>query len=206
MLEFLVTGIILGLSAGLAPGPLLALVIAEGLQHGIGAGIKVSLAPLISDPPIILVTVILFTKLGAAQSVLGGVSLAGALFLFSMGYQNLHTTNLSLQAGNTHGGKPLFKGVLANALNPHPYLFWLSVGGTYLTQAMSLGLTAPVLFLAGFYTCLVGSKVVLAILVGRSRSILNGPRLLKIFRLLGVLLCLLALGLMRDGMVLLGIG
>ena len=47
MINFLTIGTILGLSAGFAPGPLLALVISETLQHDIKSGVKVALAPII---------------------------------------------------------------------------------------------------------------------------------------------------------------
>jgi hypothetical protein len=51
MIHFLTIGIILGLSAGFAPGPLLTLVISETLQHNINSGVKVALAPIITDLP-----------------------------------------------------------------------------------------------------------------------------------------------------------
>jgi len=57
MLNFLTIGTLLGLSAGLAPGPLLTLVISETLQHDIKSGVKVALAPFITDLPIIILTV-----------------------------------------------------------------------------------------------------------------------------------------------------
>lgn len=51
---FLISGIIFGLSAGISPGPLLALVISETLKFGRKEGIKVAIAPLITDIPISL--------------------------------------------------------------------------------------------------------------------------------------------------------
>lgn len=59
MTRFLLTGVLLGLSSGLAPGPLLALVASETLRHGVRAGVRVALAPLITDLPIILTTILL---------------------------------------------------------------------------------------------------------------------------------------------------
>jgi len=53
MTNFLTIGIMLGTSAGFAPGPLLTLVISESLQHGVKSGAKVALAPIITDLPII---------------------------------------------------------------------------------------------------------------------------------------------------------
>ena len=52
----LITGIILGLMAGISPGPLLALVISETLKHGKKEGIKIALTPFITDLPAILLS------------------------------------------------------------------------------------------------------------------------------------------------------
>lgn len=45
MIYYLTFGSILGLSAGMSPGPLFALVISETIAHDIRAGIKVALVP-----------------------------------------------------------------------------------------------------------------------------------------------------------------
>ncbi|MDY6953588.1 MAG: LysE family translocator, partial [Thermodesulfobacteriota bacterium] len=55
-MDTLAIGIVLGLSAGFAPGPLLALVISQTLRHNAVEGLKVALAPLVTDLPIILIT------------------------------------------------------------------------------------------------------------------------------------------------------
>ena len=127
MTEYLFMGIVLGLSAGLAPGPLLTLVLSETLQYGVQSGMKVALAPVITDLPIILITFFILAKLSSFQDVLGVVSLVGGGFLLLMAWETLRTKKVEI---DTQSEKPrsLSKGVLANALNPHPYLFWFSVG------------------------------------------------------------------------------
>ena len=62
MSYFLTVGILLGLSAGIAPGPLLTLVVSETLSGGVGAGVRVALSPLLSDLPIILFAVFLLAS------------------------------------------------------------------------------------------------------------------------------------------------
>jgi len=42
-LEFLVSGIVLGLAAGMSPSPLLTLVVSETLKRGRGDGIRVAI-------------------------------------------------------------------------------------------------------------------------------------------------------------------
>jgi uncharacterized membrane protein YdcZ (DUF606 family) len=53
--------------------------------------------------------------------------------------------------------------------------------------------------------CLVGSKMTIALIVGRSRHLLAGRGYLVVMRTLGVLLVLFALLMFRDGLGFLGV-
>jgi len=61
----------LGLSAGFSPGPLLALVVSQTLQYGTMEGIKVAIAPLLTDCPIILVSLFVLARVANSPAVLG---------------------------------------------------------------------------------------------------------------------------------------
>lgn len=202
MFQFLGIGILLGLSAGIAPGPLLMLVISETLRHGTRAGITVALAPIITDLPIIAASLLVLTRLAGYGSLLGGFSLVGSLFLCYTGYQTLRVTPVDLTLPGSEN-RSLAKGVLTNLLSPHPYLFWITVGTPLVYRTLERGPASLAAFLGGFYLCLVGSKVALAIGVGRSRTLLRGRLYLYSMRLLGLLLLLFGLLLLRDGISLL---
>lgn len=204
MIYFLTIGTVLGLSAGFSPGPLLALVISETLRHGMQAGVRVALAPIITDLPIILLTLLILSKLSHFHNVLGAISLAGGLFILSMGWQSIRTRRIDMNIGDA-APKSLSKGVVANALNPHPYLFWFSVGAPAMAKAVSLHINALLAFLVSFYAFLVGSKILLAVLVGRSRSFLTGRAYISTMRILGLILIVFALALFHEGLTLLKI-
>lgn len=204
MIHYLTIGTVLGLSAGFAPGPLLTLVISETLQHDIKSGIKVALAPIITDLPIIILTLFILSKLSNFHGILGVISLTGGLFILFMGYKSLRTKGVKINLDEIKT-KSLAKGVLANALSPHPYLFWFSVGAPTMTKAMSQNISAPLAFIISFYVFLVGSKIVLAILIGKSKSLLNGSAYIFTMRFLGLVLCVLAIVLFHDGLTLLKI-
>ena len=204
MTYYITIGIILGLSAGFAPGPLLTLVIFETLQQGIKSGIKVALAPVVTDLPIILFSLFILDQLSNSNSVLGIISITGAFFILFMAYESIHSKGYKLNLKEPKS-KSLTKGILANALSPHPYLFWLSVGGPIMTKAISLNIYVLLFFIVGFYIFLIGSKVLLAILVGKSKSFLSGDAYIYIMRLLGLALAVLALTLFIDGLNLLGV-
>ena len=204
MFSFITTGAILGLSAGIAPGPLLALVISETLQHDIAGGIRVALAPILTDLPIILLTVLVLGELSRFNHVLGIISMIGACFILYLGIRNMQTRRVRIEPYKSLS-RSLQKGVLANFLSPHPYLFWFSVGGPITIKAMDLGLWSAVSFIFSFYFLLVGSKIFLAFMVARSRSFLQGSQYILTMRLLGGVLIVLAVLLFRDGLRLLGL-
>lgn len=194
----------MGLSAGFAPGPLLALVVSETLQHDTKSGIKVALAPLITDLPIIVLTLFFQAKLSNFHVILGIISLTGGFFILYIGYESIRSkgVNLDLQRENPDS---LRKGIMVNALSPHPYLFWFTVGGPIMTKAMNLNIIAPSAFIFSFYGLLVGSKILLAIAVGKSKSFLSGKVYIYTIHFLGLVLWILALFLIYDGLELLGL-
>ena len=204
MITFLVTGSILGLSAGFAPGPLLVLVISETLQHGLKAGMKVALAPVLTDLPIIVFSLLVLVKLSRFHNTLAIISILGGFFIMYLGIKNIKIKGLHID-NETSPQRSLQKGILINALSPHPYLFWLTVGGPTTIKAMDLGLLAACTFVLCFYILLVGSKIILALLVGRTRSYLQGSTYIYTMRALGFILILFAGFLFRDGLHLLRI-
>lgn len=187
---FWFAGVLLGLSGGLAPGPLLTLVVTETLRHGARAGVGVALAPLLTDLPIILAAVALLRPLTDQRLPLGLLCLAGGLYLAGLGLHGVRFQGADL--GPARPAASLGRGVIANFLNPSPYLFWLTVGApTVLTAWRQSGLAATA-FLLAFYVCLVGSKVLVALLLGRTRHLLRSRGYIAVMRGLGVVLLLYA--------------
>jgi len=203
MIGFLTTGTILGLSAGIAPGPLLTLVISETLRHGMKAGVKVALAPVISDLPIVVLTLYVLAKVSAFNTILGTISILGGFVLLYMGYESLVTKGVTMRLQDIKS-ESFKKGIIVNVLNPHPYLFWVSIGGPTTLKALDQGVFSAAAFIGSFYVLLVGSKILLAVVVGRYRSFLTGRFYLYTMRVLGLILIFFALVLFRDGLNLFG--
>lgn len=204
MISFFIAGTILGFSAGIAPGPLLALVISETMDHGVRSGVKIALAPILTDLPIIFITLVILAKLSHFQYILGIISIIGGFFILYLGIESIRTKGINLNLKKS-ASKSLQKGIIVNILSPHPYLFWFSVGGPTTIKAMDINLFAAISFILSFYALLVGSKIILAILVGKSRSFLSGNKYIFTMRLLGFILLLLSGFLFLDGLNLLGI-
>ncbi len=202
MWTYAVLGALLGLSAGISPGPLLALVVSQSLRHGVREGAKVAAAPLLTDGPIILGIVLTLNFVALGGPMLGVVSLLGAVFLAHLGLSSLRAPGFAPD-GAAGAPKSYLKGVLVNYLSPHPYLFWISVGVPLIVRAAEESAWAAVGFVAGFFACIVGAKIAVAVLVGRSRTFFSSAAYRWTLRLLGVLLIGFALSLAWDGIGLL---
>ena len=169
----LLLGLSLGISAGVAPGPLLAVVIRSTLEGGFAAGARVACGPLVTDLPIIVLAVVLAASL--PEVALAGLGLVGGLFVLWLGVEALRDVPEPIEAavgGATVAGS-VRRGALVNALNPHPWIFWITVGAPILGD----GSTAQAaLFLVAFYLMLIGSKVAVAAALGAGRErLLRGP-------------------------------
>ena len=197
-LSFLLSGIILGFTAGVSPGPLLALVVSETLKHNKAGGIRVAVAPLFTDIPIIIITLFIITKLSDQNLLLGIISLSGAAFISYLGYDCVRVKGIDL---SSEVKKPisLFRGIIANTLSPHPYLFWLTVGAPITLKAYKTGPAAAALFLIAFYICLIGSKIIISLLVDKSRNILQNNAYIRIMRVMGIVLFIFALLFVKEG-------
>jgi threonine/homoserine/homoserine lactone efflux protein len=202
-MQFLFSGLIFGLVAGISPGPLLTLVISETLRHNMKAGIAIAIAPVLTDLPIVIASVFILTKVSDLHLILGTISMAGALFIGYLAYESIRTKGIEADTSDS-GAKSLNRGVIANFLNPHPYLFWIAVGAPTVLKAYRTNTLSAVLFISSFYLFLVGSKVLLAMLADRSRTFLKSSAYIYTVKSLGVILLLMAVFFIKDGLKYLG--
>lgn len=195
-LTYITTAFLLGLS-GLIPGPLLTLVISEALKHGIKEGVKVAVSPLFTDLPIILITILVMSRLAHTNYILGIIAFGGSLFLIYLGFESL--SYRAIDQDTASQASVIKKGIIANFLNPSPYVFWFTIGAPTIIKAYSENLINVVLFIAVFYTVLIGSKVVIATITGKSKHFLSSRFYLYLIRFLGVVLFLFALYFIKSG-------
>lgn len=175
MSEYLMLGAALGLASGLTPGPLLTYTIVATLRGGWRAGVSVGSAPLITDAPIIALSLLVLHFL--PLPVLRLLGIVGGLFVVYLGVETAraarHVDDIRPDE-EVNVRREIGRGVLVNFLNPNPYLFWGTVGGPMLIQAYREQAIEAAVFLLVFYALLVGSHVGLALLVHRQRGWLQG--------------------------------
>ena len=203
-LGFLFSGMVFGLAAGISPGPLIALVFSETIKYGKKEGFKIAFAPLITDLPIILFVLLILSRLTKYDLVLGVITLFGAVYLIYLGVENLIVKINKFEVKLEKKGA-LKRGIIANFLSPHPYLFWLFIGGPMVLKSLNMHVFATILFILGFYSLLVGSKIGITLILDKFNSFTKNKYYIYIIRALGITLILFALIFLKQGIKLIGL-
>ena len=185
-MNYVLIGLGLGLGAGLAPGPLLALVITTSLARGFRPGLRVALSPLVTDSIMIAVAVLVVRELPARAS--GVLGVVGGLYVVWLGVESLHEQSVAVETDDAPD--PLRRGVLVNLLSPHPWLFWLTVGGSVVVSAWTEAPAYAALFVVTFFVAMIGTKAVIAAVVSTSRKALTERGLHRAHRVAGAVLLL----------------
>ena len=182
MYEYVISALIFGLTAGLKPGPLGIVIIQQTLEYGLKNGIRASFAPIITDGPIIIVVLMFLAYLKEIELFISSISVIGGIYLLWLSLRIFRTKeiNLSKPLGNS---KSLATAIKVNFLSPYPYLFWLTVGGTYIAQGTIAESTVFIVISIG---TLVLSKMLVAWIASRFRKLLDGEIYLWVMRVLGV--------------------
>jgi threonine/homoserine/homoserine lactone efflux protein len=199
--SFFLQGAALGFSAALAPGPFQTYLISETLTGGWRRGAPIAFAPLITDLPIILLSLYLLDKL--PEDFLRVITLAGGAFVLYLAWRlwenwRKGTQELNLEPGATRSS--FWRGALTNLLGPGPYLFWALVSGPILLSALQVSILAGAAYLVGFYGVMILSLLGLTILFHQTRRL--GPRVVHGLLLVSiVILVVFGTLLLRQGIL-----
>ena len=198
-ISFLGIGLILGIAWGFTPGPLFTLVISETLKYGPKEGMKVGIAPLLTDVPVIFLSFSVVLALSNINFLLGLISLFGSLVMVYYGYETISIKNIKVDLQNA---KPqsIRKGVITNYLNPHMYVSHFVVTGPIIVKALKINILSPVLFVAGFMLTLVLSKIFLALVAHKSRYFMNSKSYIYTLKILGIVMIIFAFIFFMDGL------
>ncbi|MBL8153340.1 MAG: LysE family transporter [Anaerolineae bacterium] len=171
MLALVSQGISLGFSAGAMPGPFNSYLIGATLLLGWRRALIIVLTPLITDGPIILLAVVLLRQIPADW--IRVIQLVGGLYLIWVAYGawRRFRQGVTLTADTTATGRTLAQGLLMNWLSPGPYIFWATINGPLLIQALNQSVWAALAFLAAFYGTFLGILVGYVIVFDRLRRL-----------------------------------
>jgi threonine/homoserine/homoserine lactone efflux protein len=181
LVRFFLQGAALGLTAAATPGSLQTLLISETLLGGLKRGARVTLAPLITDAPIIVA--VLFVLQRVPPIVVQILSLAGGVFVLYLAWGLFKqwragvAIETEVTATQPIGWKGLWRASIVNWLNPNPYLFWTLVGGPTLIAALNQAVWYGVAFLVGMYSVFIGGMLIIAAVFHFARNL--GPQVVR---------------------------
>ena len=201
-MELLLLGAGLGTAAGLSPGPLLTLVISSTLERGMAAGLRVAAAPILSDGPVILISLLALGRL--PEHFMRTITVAGGAYVLLLGGTTLWSARQPIAVTAPATGDAVAdygRGILVNLLNPHAWIAWATVLGPLVVESWRREPWSAAGFLALFYATLVGSKMCIAWLVSRGRSRLEGRPYKALLALCGLLLIVLGALLVSQGVL-----
>ena len=165
MLKHLLLGGSLGLAAGLQPGPMLAFLLARAAATGWRRTLAACFAPLLSDGPIALVSLLLLSRLGPSFHVVlpaaGGVPL---LYFAATGFRQWLRPPDPASSGSAP--RTIVEAALVNLLNPNPYLGWSLVLGPAVVAAWRGSEIHAFAFVFAFYGTMCATMAAFVLLVG----------------------------------------
>ena len=195
IISLFLQGAALGLTAAITPGTFQTYLISETLTGGFRKAAPIAFAPLISDIPIIILTLLLLNQL--PEYFLRFVSLAGGLFALYLAWRLWNSwrrgTEVKIDDEQPQKGS-LWRGVIANFLTPGPYLFWTLVNGPILLAAMRQSITLASAFLLGFYGIMVAGLLGTAYVISQARRL--GPRVVRSLLLLSCIILVIFAGIL----------
>ncbi len=164
----------LGLSATTVPGPMQAYLLNVTLHYGWKRGLLVILAPLVVDGPIIFVTVFVLQQIPDVAIQFSRVGGGLLLLWIAWGAWKQLQSGAEFTSGDNNKFKQdvsplqvLGTALAMNALSPGPYLFWSTVTGPLLIEAMNISTVAVAGMLLGFYGTFLGGMAVLVLIFNR---------------------------------------
>jgi threonine/homoserine/homoserine lactone efflux protein len=200
MWAYLIQGIGYGFAAAVQPGPFQTYLISQTLSQGWRQTLPAALAPLISDGPIILLTLVVLSHIPVwFQRFL---YIAGGLFILYLAYGAFVAWRNFDEAGVvTHSvsRQSVARAAMMNALSPGPYIYWSLVTGPILLAGWRQAPVNGLGFLVSFYATIVLSLSGTIVVFGTARRF--GPKVnrallgVSAFALAGLGLYQLSLGL-----------
>lgn len=161
------------------PGPFQAFLLGLVARAGWRRALPAVLAPLITDPFIVTLVLVVLTRL--PERWLAGLQVAGGLFLLYLAWGSWRAfrqwVESQPEAAAARGSTvaAVFKASIMNVLSPSPYLFWATISGPILISGWRERPALGLAFLVGFYAALIGGMALFVLVAGLTGRI--DPRL-----------------------------
>ena len=175
MIHYIIFGITYAFAAAVQPGPFQTYIISQTLRQGWKRTLPAAFSPLLSDIPILIVTLLLLSRVG--QGFFRFLHCGGGMFLLYLSYRSFkawRNFNAERALGVQSGHQTLFHAAGVNLLNPNPYIGWSLIMGPLFLKGWRETPVHGISLLVAFYCTMIISLAGIIILFAFARNL--GPR------------------------------
>jgi len=150
-LSFIASVIVITASGALAPGPLFFAAISHGTKSGAKGGLLFSIGHTLVEFPLVIVLALGLLAAANPQDIKLFTGVVGGLALLAFGVLQIHDSLKSRpdkpSSVGIYSRNPLLLGVVFTGLNPYFIVWWLTVGGKIIQDALIFGAFAGVVLM-----------------------------------------------------------
>jgi len=185
MPAILLQGMGLGFSASAMPGPFQSFMVSESLLKGAKKTWLLAFVPLISDIPIVVITMLALNQ--TAAWFLSSLRVVGGVFIIYLAYSAFKE---SKQTAQTTEVKPIniLKALSINFTNPNVWIYWTTIGASLVITNWHNNKALAVLFFVSFYAAMALSNLLLIFVFAKAAK--NHGRLRNLLLIASILILL----------------
>ncbi len=162
MLAILSQSLGLGFSAAVMPGSFQTYLISESLLKGIKKALPIAFVPIISDLPIIAITMLILNQ--APLWFLDLLKIIGGIFIIYLSYLAFKSSRKIDDLKTDSKPFNILKAITINFLNPNVWLYWSTIGASLLITNWQKQKIIAILFLMGFYSAMVITNIAFVVI------------------------------------------
>lgn len=198
---------LIGFSGAMMPGPVTTLVVAESAKRGFIGGPLVTLGHALLELAMVVALFFGFGDLLKQNVVAGTIGVVGGLVLLWMGVGLVHSAwkgqvsfcTATSERPTQSSGNPILNGVLMSISNPYWWLWWATVGVTYLVTFRAFGLPGIIAFYVGHTLADWTWNSLVAFVVSTGRRVMNDQVYRSILIVCGAFLVVLSIYFVQSG-------
>jgi len=174
-----VTAFVIGFSGAMMPGPLLAYTISSSAKYGFWAGPLIVLGHAILELSLVTLLVLGLDRFIENDLVTSTIGLAGGTVLIVMGFlmsrQGWHKATLPLETptGIEVNRRMIFSGIVVSMSNPYWFIWWATIGVTYLLWSLELGTAGIASFFTGHILSDLSWYALVSFVIATGRKAIN---------------------------------
>ncbi len=161
------------------PGPLLAYTISASAKYGFWAGPLIIVGHTILELSLVILLVLGLDQLIESDFVTSTIGLIGGMVLIVMGLlmarQGWQKVPLPLETSVSveDNRRVIFAGIVVSMSNPYWFIWWATIGVTYLLWALELGTAGIVSFFTGHILSDLTWYALVSFIIATGRKVIN---------------------------------